>query len=30
LIEKEFGSVDHYTLQLLQKQYPILSRILKL
>jgi hypothetical protein len=30
LIEKEFGSADPYTLQILQKQYPILSRILKL
>jgi hypothetical protein len=30
LIEKEFGNTDPYTLQILQKQYPILSRILKL
>lgn len=29
-IEKEYGRADPYTLQILQKQYPILSRILKL
>ena len=30
LIEKEFGNTDPYTLKILQKQYPILVRILKL
>ena len=29
LIEKEFGNIDPYTLQLLQKNYPILSKLLK-
>jgi hypothetical protein len=29
LIEKEFGNTDPYTLELLQRQYPILSKILK-
>ena len=29
IIEKEFGNTDPYTLQLLQKQYPILAKILK-
>jgi hypothetical protein len=29
LIEKEFGNTNPYTLQILQKQYPILSKILE-
>ena len=29
LIEKEFGNTNPYTLELLQRQYPILSKILK-
>jgi len=29
IIEKEFGNTDPYTLQILQEQYPILSKILK-
>ncbi len=28
-IEKEFGNTNPYTLELLQRQYPILSKILK-
>ncbi len=29
LIEKEFGNTDPYTIQILQKQYPILSKLLE-
>ena len=29
LIEKEFGNTDPYTLKILEKQYPILSKLLK-
>ena len=29
LIEKEFGNIDPYTLQILQKNYPILSKLLE-
>jgi hypothetical protein len=28
LIEKQYGNVDPYTLQMLQKKFPILSKIL--